>query len=115
MCILGGSDPSNSHFKEVPVAAMWNVETWASGWVSGPHLLPGSPSPLAPHLYKLRSVNQSWTTITTWQTVKRKAAIWSDCKWAGRDKRVEGPFCPDWGPCSQDLAEGAAGQGPQSL
>lgn len=39
----------------------------------------GSTPASATHLYRLRSVNQSCTTITTWQTVKRKAAICKDC------------------------------------
>jgi len=33
---------------------------------------------LLAYLYKLISVNQSWITITTWHTVKRKAVICRD-------------------------------------
>lgn len=60
------------------------------------------PACLAAHLYRLRSVNQSCTTITTWQTVKRKAAICSDCweGWGGQRS--------DTSSSSQDAAQGAA-------
>lgn len=63
MCVLREGDMAVSHSNLL----LWGTcETWASGWVL---------SPPTAHLYRLRSVNQSWTTITTWQTVKRKAAI----------------------------------------
>lgn len=67
-----GSDPSlGLNFRRVP----WLP--YGSGEELGRSLsqsITWLPAPV-PHLYRLRSVNQSWTTITTWQTVKRKAAI----------------------------------------
>lgn len=92
---LGGSDSGPLVLSKGPCGCEGARES-GNKWLRA-----GAPSPTcspttAPHLYRLRSVNQSWTTITTWHTVKRKAAIWSD--WAGRDNRGEGPRSPDGGP-----------------
>lgn len=69
---------SNLHFKKGPCRCCVElVRPSQAAWSPGPVSCPAVPPP-APHLYRLRSVNQSWTTITTWQTVNRKAAICSD-------------------------------------
>lgn len=68
---------SGLYFQRAPLAAVWEWLELGRSLSLGARPSAGSP-PTVPHLYRLRSVNQSWTTITTWQTVKRKAAIWSD-------------------------------------
>lgn len=62
----------------------------------------GSTPASATHLYRLRSVNQSCTTITTWQTVKRKAAICRDC--GSRGTRLQGRQCATLRPVSSQAS-----------